>query len=62
MQIIYWSDYACPFCYIGEGFLKQAIAKLDTNEKFEFVMKAFQLDPGAPLKAEKPNIERTMAK
>ena len=40
MQIIYWSDYACPFCYIGEGFLKQAIAKLDTNEKFEFVMKA----------------------
>ena len=62
MQITYWSDYACPFCYIGEGFLKQAIAKLDTKETFEFVMKAFQLDPGAPLKAEKPNIERTMAK
>lgn len=25
MKIVYWSDYACPYCYIGETRLKKAI-------------------------------------
>ena len=29
MKIIYWSDYACPYCYIGEARLKKAIKDLD---------------------------------
>ena len=26
MEIFYWSDYACPYCYIGETNLKAALA------------------------------------
>ena len=44
MKITYWSDYACPYCYIGEERLKKAI-------DVELEMKAFQLDPSAGIHA-----------
>ena len=47
MRIVYWSDYACPFCYIGEAVLKKAFAALHTDETLELVMKSFELDPTA---------------
>ena len=46
MKITYWSDYACPYCYIGEVRLKKAIDELRLND-IELEMKAFQLDPTA---------------
>ena len=35
MKIMYWSDYACPYCYIGVTNLKNAMAELgiDTEVK-----------------------------
>ena len=54
LKIVYWSDYACPYCYIAEARLKKAIAALK-NEKNDVEiateMKSFQLDVNAPLKA-----------
>lgn len=47
MKITYWSDYACPYCYIGETRLKKAIAQIPELEEVEIEMKAFQLDPSA---------------
>lgn len=47
MKITYWSDYACPYCYIGEARLKKAIAEIPDIGKVELEMKAFQLDPPA---------------
>ena len=47
MKIIYWSDYACPFCYIGVTVLKKAFANLHTDEELELVMRSFELDPSA---------------
>ena len=47
MKITYWSDYACPYCYIGETRLKKAIAQIPELEDVEIEMKAFQLDPSA---------------
>lgn len=47
MKITYWSDYACPYCYIGETYLKQAIADLGIGDQVEVEMKAFELDPEA---------------
>lgn len=47
MKIKYWSDYACPYCYIGETRLKKAIAQIPELEGVEIEMKAFQLDPSA---------------
>ncbi|MBR1444253.1 MAG: DsbA family oxidoreductase [Firmicutes bacterium] len=45
MKIIYWSDYACPYCYIGEERIKKVLSELDMP--YELEMKAFQLDPSA---------------
>ena len=47
MKITYWSDYACPYCYIGETRLKKAIKELPELGNVELEMKAFQLDPSA---------------
>ncbi len=47
MKITYWSDYACPYCYIGEARLKKAIAEIPELKDVEIEMKAFQLDPTA---------------
>lgn len=47
MKITYWSDYACPYCYIGETRLKKAIESIPELDDVEIEMKAFQLDPSA---------------
>ena len=49
MKIVYWSDYACPYCYIGEARLKKALKGLDFPVEVE--MKSFQLDSTAPKKS-----------
>ena len=33
MKITYWSDYACPYCYIGETYLKQAIEHMGMRSR-----------------------------
>lgn len=45
MKIEYWSDYACPYCYIGETNLRHALDEMGV--KYEFEMKAFELNPYA---------------
>lgn len=47
MKITYWSDYACPYCYIGEARLKKAVEQIPGLDDVEVEMKAFQLDPSA---------------
>ncbi len=48
MKVTYWSDYACPFCYIGETNLKKALEEACPGEDNSFEMKAFELHPEAP--------------
>jgi len=45
MKIEIWSDFVCPFCYIGKRKLEQALENFDSN--VEITYKAFQLDPSA---------------
>lgn len=45
MKIVYWSDYACPYCYIGETRLKKAVKELGLDGKIDIEFKAFELDP-----------------
>ncbi|MBM7703612.1 DsbA family oxidoreductase [Metabacillus iocasae] len=47
MKIEVWSDYACPFCYIGKRRLEEALAQFPHKEKVEVEFKAFELDPYA---------------
>ena len=58
MKITYWSDFACPYCYIGETYLKQAIAELGIADQVEVEMKAFELDPNASKEYTGTTVER----
>lgn len=43
-----WSDFVCPFCYIGKLELGRAIRKLEMEDQVEITYKTFELDPYAP--------------
>lgn len=47
MRIDVWSDYACPFCYIGKRRLEHALSQFPDRDKVEVVFRSFQLDPTA---------------
>ena len=52
VQIDYWSDYACPYCYIGEARLKKAAEETLPKGGWTLRMHSFELDPSAPRKTE----------
>ncbi|MBR5954661.1 MAG: DsbA family protein [Methanobrevibacter sp.] len=43
MKIIYWSDFNCPYSYMGYVQLKKAIRELKLDIELE--MKAFEIEP-----------------
>ena len=61
IKIKYWSDFICPFCYIGEQRMKNVMKELNILDKFEFKLLSFELDPNAP-KERKINIIESLAK
>lgn len=48
MKIEIWSDFACPFCYIGKIRFEEALASFKHKNKVEVIYKAYQLNPDAP--------------
>ncbi|QNU17586.1 DsbA family oxidoreductase [Geobacillus zalihae] len=48
MKIEVWSDFVCPFCYIGKRRLEQALEPFPHRENVEIVFRSFELDPNAP--------------
>ncbi|MDE7159280.1 MAG: DsbA family oxidoreductase [Muribaculaceae bacterium] len=48
MTLTIWSDFACPYCYIGETRLNQAIEEMGMKDNVQIDYRAFELDPGAP--------------
>jgi predicted DsbA family dithiol-disulfide isomerase len=48
MKIELWSDFACPFCYIGKKRFEKALEKFPHKEMVELTYKAYQLNPNAP--------------
>ena len=45
MKIDIWSDFACPFCYIGKRNMENALKEYEGEVEIEF--HSFQLDPNA---------------
>lgn len=62
MEIVYWSDYACPYCYIGETRLRKALEKAGLAEDTTLRSRAFQLDINAPQHATGDTTSRYAAK
>lgn len=48
MKIELWSDFACPFCYIGKKRFEQALEAFPHKENVEVIYKSYQLNPNAP--------------
>lgn len=52
MKIEVWSDFSCPFCYIGKRRLEKALEAFEHREEIQVVYRSFELDPEAPKDAE----------
>lgn len=62
ININIFSDFACPWCYIGEKRLEDAITKLGMNGDINIYYHAFELDPNAPLDSKLTSAERIAKK
>lgn len=62
MKIEIWSDYVCPFCYIGKKQLEKAIQDTGLVDQVEFVYKSYQLDPNTPTDSNKSMYEALAGK
>ena len=58
MKIELWSDYACPFCYIGERRLERALAQIEDGDNAEIVFRSFELDPTASKEVVSSTLDR----
>ena len=47
LNLTIWSDFACPYCYIGETRLFNAIEELGLKDDVQIDFRAFELDPSA---------------
>jgi len=47
MKVEVWSDFTCPFCYIGKRQLELALEQFNHNTDVEVEFKSFELDPNA---------------
>ena len=61
MKVTYWSDFSCPYCYIGEIRLAKAIESLGIGDDVEIEMKAFELNPDAPYEVTGSTLDRFYA-
>lgn len=61
MKIEVWSDFVCPFCYIGKRRLEQALEQFEHRDEVVVEFKSFELDPNTPLYAGQ-NIHQVIAK
>lgn len=62
MKVEIWSDYVCPFCYIGKKQLEKAIQDTGFTGQVELVYKSFQLDPNTPTDSNKSIYEELAGK
>lgn len=50
MKVEIWSDFMCPFCYIGKRRFESALEKFPYKDQVEVVYRSFELDPNASYK------------
>lgn len=60
MKIEVWSDFVCPFCYIGKRRLEQALEQFPNRDQVEVEFKSFELDPNSQVFSGK-NIHEAIA-
>ena len=48
MHVEIWSDFACPWCYIGKRRFEAALARFEHRDDVSVSWRSFELDPDAP--------------
>ena len=61
MKIEVWSDFVCPFCYIGKRRLESALDQFEYKDEVELIFRSFELDPNSKKKFDE-NIYEIIAK
>lgn len=49
MEVEIWSDFACPFCYMGKRHFERALSQFEAGNDVHVTYRSFELDPNAPL-------------
>ncbi len=62
MKVEIWSDFVCPFCYIGKRNFEAALNKAGISEEVEIIYRSFELDPYANRDGNLPAKEMLMKK
>ncbi|MFK2824784.1 DsbA family oxidoreductase [Bacillus sp. B190/17] len=62
MKISVWSDFVCPFCYIGKRRLEEALNMFPHKDGVTIQFKSFELAPDAAKKTDKSIHEALAAK
>lgn len=62
MKFEVWSDFVCPFCYIGKKRLEEALETTGLKDKVEVTYKAYQLDPSVPEDSDESMLENLATK
>jgi len=62
MKIEVWSDFACPFCYIGKRKLEGALEQFAHHDDIEVEFRSFELHPDAPREIDHNYVNETLAK
>lgn len=57
MNIVFWADLQCPYCYTGEVNLKHAIEELAIEDQIRMDIKAYEIHDPADGNGEMPMIE-----
>jgi predicted DsbA family dithiol-disulfide isomerase len=52
MEIEVWSDFACPWCALGEARLRAAQSRFEHGDALRVVHRSYELDPRAPARRE----------
>ncbi|WP_019241588.1 MULTISPECIES: DsbA family oxidoreductase [Bacillus] len=53
MNVEIWSDFACPFCYMGKRRFESALQSFNHKDKVTVSFKSYQLDPYSPKEIDK---------
>jgi predicted DsbA family dithiol-disulfide isomerase len=61
IEVEIWSDFVCPFCYIGKRNFEKAVQQLGNKDQVNVTFRSFELDPNA-VKGEKGSIYEKLSK
>lgn len=61
MKVEIWSDFVCPFCYLGKTRFEKALEDFPNKDDVEIVYRSFELDPKAK-KVEEGTMSQLIAK